>query len=79
MTTISGEEEKRVLERVLERAAEAKTKFTYGDKQSHVKKHDMRYVPAHIVYDKKVWTWFDLLRLTPAGSLFRRLFQANFA
>lgn len=53
-SSISGAEEKKVLERVLQRAAEAKTKFTYGDQQFHVKKHDMRYVPAHIVYDKKV-------------------------
>ncbi len=52
-TPISGADEKKVLEKVLERAAEAKTKFTYGDKQLHVKKHEMRYVPAHIVYDKK--------------------------
>jgi hypothetical protein len=53
-TAITGAEEKKVLERVLERAAEAKTKFTYGAQQFHVKKHEMRYVPSHIVYDKKV-------------------------
>jgi hypothetical protein len=59
--SVSEVDEKKILDKVLERAAEAKTKFTYGDKQFHVKQHELRYIPAHIVFDKKVCAPFPYI------------------